>query len=465
VTAIPAEALERLASAVDAASGRARRSGRPVLAVARAPVGATDPVAVFAGSRDPSRWLWWGPARGLGLVGLGAALRLTGAGRGRMAALRTAWRRTLDESVVAVEKAPGPLALPVAVGGLAFDPERPRGTAWSRFPDAELVVPELLLESSPDGTWVVVAAAVGADDDPREIVAAVARRSAGANGCRTVGAPAPAPASFTPNGRSHWRAAVLRARAEIDARRLEKVVLARQERLRLGAPLVPEVALQRLAGAYPECTLFAVARGDSCFVGASPEPLVRLAGGVVEATCLAGSRRRGADAAEDAALEAELLSDAKERHEHALVVRELTARLAPLCSSLGAVPAPAVLRMANVQHLLTPLEGLAADGLGLLDLVEGLHPTPAIGGLPADRALDLIRTVEPFDRGWYSGAVLWLAADGGGEALVAIRSALVTGADALLYAGCGIVGGSDPEREYDESCLKMEPMQWALSPR
>lgn len=463
MTPVPGDALERLATAAEAAAERARGSGRPVLAVARAQVGPLDPVAVFAGSHAPSRWLWQGPARGRTLVGLGAALRLTGAGRDRLAALRVAWRRALASSVVAAEGRPGPSSLPVAVGGLAFDAERARGPAWSQFPDAELVVPELLLEATPAGTWLALAVAVGPADDPREAVAAVARRAAGANGYRTAAAPAPVP--IAPNGRRRWLSAVLRARAEIEASRLEKVVLARQERLRLAAPFAAGEALRRLGEVYPECTLFAVARAGSCFVGASPEPLVRLAGGRVAATCLAGSLRRGADAAEDAALEAALRADPKERHEHDLVVREVTDRLVPLCSSLSAPPAPTVLKMANVQHLRTLLQGRALPGLGLLDLVERLHPTPAVGGLPAGRALELIRSVEPFDRGWYSGAVLWLGVDGGGEAVVAIRSALITGADALLWAGCGIVGGSDPEREYDESCLKMEPMQWALSPR
>lgn len=462
---LPGRLLERLATAADAAADRARRTGRAVLAVARLPVDPVDPLAVFAGANAPSRWLWQGPARERALVGLGAAARLTGAGRNSLAALRRAWEPTVAGSVVAAEDNPGPSSLPTVLGGLAFDPERDRGAAWSQYPDAELVVPELLLEVTPQGAWLTLAVAVGPADDPGEVVAAAARRCVGANGHHTAAAPAPVSPAAAPNGRHHWRDAVLRARGEIEARRLEKVVLARQARLSLDAPFAPEEVLRRLAEAYPGCTLFAVSRGGSCFVGASPEPLVRLAGRRVETTCLAGSRRRGATAAEDAAEEAALLRDPKERHEHDLVVRGLTARLAPVCSWLDAAPEPTVLKVANVQHLMTPVEGWAVDGLGLLDLVERLHPTPAIGGLPADRALDLIRAVEPFDRGWYAGAVLWLGADGGGEAVVAIRSALVTGADALLYAGCGIVEASDPEREYDESCLKMEPMRWALSPR
>jgi isochorismate synthase len=398
-------------------------------------------------------------------VGLGAAARLTGAGRDSLAALRGAWGRTVAGTVVAAEDGPGPSPLPTALGGLAFDPERAREPAWSQFPDAELVVPELLLEATPHGAWFTLAVAVGPADDPGEAVAAAARRCLGANGHYTAAAPLPVVPAAAPNGRHHWQAAVLRARAEIEGRRLEKVVLARQALLRLDVPFAPEEALRRLGETYPECTLFAVDRGGTCFVGATPEPLVRLSGRRVETTCLAGSRRRGATAAEDAALEAQLRSDPKECHEHDLVVRELTARLATLCSSLDVAREPTVLKVANVQHLMTPVEGRAVDGLGLLDLVERLHPTPAIGGLPADRALDLIRSVEPFDRGWYTGAVMWLGADGGGEAVVAIRSALVTGANALLYAGCGIVGASDPEREYDESSLKMETMRWALSPR
>ncbi|HEY5640241.1 MAG TPA: isochorismate synthase, partial [Dehalococcoidia bacterium] len=228
----------------------------------------------------------------------------------------------------------------------------------------------------------------------------------------------------------------------------------------------------RLVEGYPHCTVFAFARGDSCFLGATPERLVRVdrpaldgrdAPSMVRADCLAGSARRGATEEEDWRLGESLRADPKELHEHAVVVQALRDGLEPLCSRLDIPEAPGLLRLPNVQHLHTPIEGVLSTERGVLELVERLHPTPAAGGLPRDAALPLIRQLESFDRGWYAGPVGWVDGRGDGEFAVAIRSALIRRQEAFLYAGCGIVAGSDPEREYSESCLKLRPMLWALN--
>ena len=179
--------------------------------------------------------------------------------------------------------------------------------------------------------------------------------------------------------------------------------------------------------------------------------------------CPAGSARRGATEEEDRRLGEVLRADPKELHEHAVVVQALREGLEPLCSRLDIPEAPDLLCLPNVQHLHTPIEGLLNADRGVLELVERLHPTPAAGGLPRDAALPLIRQWEPFDRGWYAGPVGWVDGRGDGDFAVAIRSALIRRQEAFLYAGCGIVAGSDPEREYAESCLKLRPMLWALN--
>jgi len=244
---------------------------------------------------------------------------------------------------------------------------------------------------------------------------------------------------------------------------IEKLVLARRLRARVLGPLDPAAVIRRLRAEYGGCTVFAFSRGESCFLGATPERLVQLESGVVRADCLAGSTARGANDDEDQALGEALFADQKERHEHALVVRALRDALGPLCSSLSVPATPNLLSMPNVQHLHTPVEGEVNGERHVLELVERLHPTPAAGGLPTRAALPLIRSYEKFDRGWYSGPVGWVDGRGGGEFVVAIRSALLGGNQAHLYAGCGIVAGSDPEREYEESCLKLRPMLWALN--
>jgi isochorismate synthase len=208
-----------------------------------------------------------------------------------------------------------------------------------------------------------------------------------------------------------------------------------------------------------------VGLAGACFLGATPERLVRLEGRFLKADCLAGSAPRGATEEEDRRLGEALLADAKERHEHALVVQAVREALAPVCSSFCAPETPGLLRMPNVQHLHTPVRGTLRGQTSILELVERLHPTPAAGGLPREAALPLIRRYEPFGRGWYAAPVGWLDALGDGEFAVAIRSALIRGQEALLYAGCGIVAASDPDREYAESCLKLRPMLWALGDR
>ena len=208
--------------------------------------------------------------------------------------------------------------------------------------------------------------------------------------------------------------------------------------------------------------MFAVARGDRCFLGASPERLVRLRHGAVRATCLAGSIARGANAEQDQLLGAELLASAKDRAEHEFVVHAICTALADICADQMSAGPLSLMKLRNVQHLFTPIVGRVAVGCDILGMVARLHPTPAMGGVPREPALEIIRRFEGMDRGWYASPVGWVDARGEGEFAVAIRSALLHGAEATLFAGCGIVAGSDPEREYVESCLKLRPVLAAL---
>ena len=245
---------------------------------------------------------------------------------------------------------------------------------------------------------------------------------------------------------------------------VQKVVLARELHLRAPDDFDVDVALRRLAGASGHCTLFAMHIGSACMIGATPERLVRLQGRTVQVDCLAGSTARGDSEPADRRLGEALLHSDKERREHGLVVRALREALASHCLSLR-VPddAPRLLRLPDVQHLHTPLQGALPADSSILDLAARLHPTPGVGGVPRPEALNLIREQEPLGRGWYAGPIGWTDAHGGGEFVVGIRSALVRGSEAWLYAGCGIVAGSDPRSEYEESCLKLRPMLAALT--
>jgi isochorismate synthase len=264
---------------------------------------------------------------------------------------------------------------------------------------------------------------------------------------------------------SEWQAIVAGGVDTVQGGELEKVVLARQVSVRGEATFdVPE-ALQRLRASYPTCYIFAVARGDQVFLGASPERLARLRDREVRVACLAGSRRRGTTPEEDRCLAAGLLESAKDRSEHAVVVRALREALAAVCSEVSAPDAPALLSVRNVHHLYTPVTGTLANGSCLLDIVARLHPTPAVGGFPSQTALRFIREREDLDRGWYAAPVGWLDRHGEGEFAVALRSALIAGSEASLFAGCGIMADSDPEQEYAESWLKLRPVLSALGGR
>lgn len=182
----------------------------------------------------------------------------------------------------------------------------------------------------------------------------------------------------------------------------------------------------------------------------------------MQTTCLAGSYPRGTCDDSDRRLAAELLADPKERNEHALVRSALADALGAFCDRLEMPEMPSVLKLPNVQHLCTPISGRITAGRSLLRIVERLHPTPSVGGEPRAAALRFIRAREQLDRGWYAGAVGWVDHRGDGEFAVAIRAALLHGGEATLFAGCGIVADSDPEREFAESCIKLTPMLTAL---
>jgi isochorismate synthase len=227
-------------------------------------------------------------------------------------------------------------------------------------------------------------------------------------------------------------------------------------------PFAPARALEHFSRHAPGTYQFAFARGNDCFLGATPEQLVRVRQGQMETMGLAGSMPRGTSTEQDERLGSELLASAKDRREQEIVVRAMREVLGDTCAQLEMSDEPSLLKLQNIQHLVTRFSGTLAAGHSVLDLVERLHPTPAVGGLPRAAALEWLRAHEKLDRGWYAGAVGWMDGNLEGEFAVAIRSALLTQNRATCFAGCGIVADSDPEREYAEASLKLRPMLAAL---
>ena len=246
----------------------------------------------------------------------------------------------------------------------------------------------------------------------------------------------------------------------------EKVVLARDIQVMLkDAVEAFDVSniLQQLRESYPTAYVFAIQRGEQFFVGATPERLVQAQDGQVRTMALAGSARRGETEEEDAWIGAELLQSEKDNREHAIVLAMVRDALRNHCTRVDASTSPQLLRLKNVQHLETPIIGELIPGRCILDILADLHPTPAVGGFPRQDALEMIRRVEKLDRGWYAAPIGWISESGYGEFAVALRSGLVNGNKARLFAGCGIVADSDPQNEFAESCLKFQVMLRALS--
>ncbi len=457
---------QNIHSLIEAGVYRARRLDRPILVSLVRPVPAADPLAFFArqSSRVADRLFWSSPTEGYALAGSGAAWTLDVAGSQRFAAAAAAWRECCTDALIdSATDATG--TGPLLLGGFAFDPLRPATPTWAGFPDGRLVLPRYLLTRHADATWLTLNAVVDPDSSPEHM----ARRLL--NRLPTLPAPASLSRRVPPEQgltleellpAQTWMAIVRALVQTMQHGDLEKIVLARACRVAGRRPFDPGAVLAQLRSNYPGCFGFAVARGEACFLGASPERLVRLQQGTVQATSLAGSIRRGSTPEEDRQLGAALLASAKDRAEHAIVARTLADALSDLCTELTMPETPTLMKMSNVQHLYTPLVGQVAGARTVLELLERLHPTPAVGGSPHERALPLIREREQLDRGWYAAPVGWIDARGEGEFAVAIRSALLRGATATLFAGCGLVADSDPAAEYAESQLKLRPLLTAL---
>ena len=378
--------------------------------------------------------------RGEGLVGWGERARLEVTGSSALTEAAAWWddvRAGLDGGDVLAVPGSGP----VLFASIAFDPAA--GTSV-------FVVPEVVVGRRAGRTWVTA----DADRDLREVL------RPGDDGER------PAPQLRYADGALdpvRWCAAVADAVRRIENGDLAKVVLARDLLVAADVPLDPRRLLGRLAERFPDCWTFAV----DGLLGATPELLLRRTGSRLSARVLAGTAPRGAGA-EDARLADALLSSTKDRAEHALAVRSLVDALLPFCSELDVPSEPDLLTLANVRHLATDVTGSQrrrgpAAAAGLLDLIGAVHPTAAVCGTPTDRAGALIAELEGMDRGRYAGPVGWLDSRGDGEFGLALRCAELTGpTSARLFAGCGIVAGSDPAAELAETQAKFAAFRAAL---
>jgi salicylate biosynthesis isochorismate synthase/menaquinone-specific isochorismate synthase len=454
----------RLERRLEAALQRARTTGALVLASINAAVDpASDPTALIAAARRPGEpWfcLEQPDRAGSALAALGAVRAIEARGPGRFGEVADRWRAQAAEALADPPLGPPGSGL-VALGGFAFAHEGGGSPTWQGFAPASLIVPELSLARGSGQVALTLNVEAAPDDTFEDLLARVTHRLAELTPATALPLLDPAPAGpydvVSPMPPAHFEEAVARAVQRIREGELEKIVLAREVDVHAPQAHDPAAVLGLLREAFPSCFVFAVGRGEATFIAASPELLVRREGHRASTVALAGSMRRSADPAVDDHLGEQLLQSDKDREENAIVARRITRTLRSYSVWVTAAPEPALIRVANIQHLGTPIRAQLAAPLGAIELAGLLHPTPAVGAEPAS-ATRLIPALEGLDRGWYAGTVGWVDSLGDGEFCVALRCALVRGRLARLFAGCGIVRDSDPAAELAESEVKLDAL-------
>ena len=398
-----------------------------------------DPADWLAAQPAAERVLWDARDGSLTAAGIGAADLLTA--QGTVAADRVVGRLR--------RRLTGTTAGARYYGGLRFDDRRTPTAHWKPFKSYRFVLPRFETVRQAGAAILAVNIIPSQDKDHLDSIVAGLRHMAVSHPRDSYKVPQIQSRRDNPN-RDTWLTAVREAVRSFQKGDLAKIVLARESRFRFNELLDPVRLMSLLQTNTPGCFHFLMQpSNDTAFLSATPERLYRRTGRAVMTEALAGTRPRGATPEEDEVLGDKLLNSRKEAREHGYVTDHTRAALDVLCRSASGDEQPSLVRLSGVQHMITRLKGRLRDDIDDHDLLTQLHPTPAIGGYPADLAQSRLRRLETFDRGWYAGPVGWIGVDEA-EFAVGIRSGLVHGDTLRLYSGAGIVEGSHPDKEWDE---------------
>jgi len=419
-----------------------------------------DRFLALAGDEDA--WLWDPPGEG-GFAAIGTLCEVRASGATRFEDVQRR-AEALFAGIGSAHRSRPEGSLARLFGGFSCFSNLAADPLWDAWGEARFVLPRIFYEIHDDGTATLgIACDLERPLSRQELAREVALTLTSYLRRLTTEHPTepalPVSVSVLERkelGQAEWRTLVGQIRASIEAENLEKIVAARRSSLRLKPDPEWRQVLLRLAADNAACTRFALKYGNSAFLGATPERLVRKLDTQFDTEALAGSARSGPEGA------LALLESAKDLEEHAIVVREILRALEPFAESLTAPKAPHVHALQYVSHLRTPISGVLAAPTHILELVAALHPTPAVGGVPKERAQRFIEAHERDRRGWYAGPIGWFDSQGDGSFAVALRSALLKGDQAHLYAGAGIVRGSEPDAEYQETELKFQGLLRAL---
>jgi salicylate biosynthesis isochorismate synthase len=450
-----------LISSLFAALAKGAERGRRTLVSVTTEVELDDPcAAVFASRLASDRWFCWEqPDRGFALAGLGVAHEASSRGPDRFADVADECLRIGGGAVLEEPRGLPAGAGPVWLGGFAFAPDGGSTPTWSSLPPASLVLPEVSACRSGGRSFLAVNAVV----QPEEDVERVGERLAARLASLRLEAPLPL---LDPHPTAHaeirsarppgeFEAVVEGATRRIAAGEMSKVVLAREVIVSAAAAHDPAALFGAMREQFPACFCFCCGTPEAAFIGASPELLVRRSGASASTVALAGSTRRSSDPAVDDHLGEQLLRSDKDRREQRIVAERIVRALRPHAVWVQEAGEPEIVKVANIQHLATPIVAQLAEPHSAIELAGMLHPTPAVGGEPWPAAAAAIAELEGMDRGWYAAPVGWMDATEDGEFCVALRSALLRDREAHLFAGVGVVAGSDPAAELAETEVKL----------
>ncbi|OCA91473.1 isochorismate synthase [Bacillus sp. FJAT-27225] len=447
---------------------KARELGRPILVSEISRIESLEPLSFFANGKESflgERFYWKSPGEEFCLAGLGIAAQL-GSDKTdtRFLHINKQWEMLVHDSIVIGSSSSEGVG-PLMFGGFTFDPHKEKTALWSKYQDALFHIPRFMITVLKNNEVYFTTNIMCTRHDGVSLFNKVASEreallTIAMERMKSKNAPLVDMEEIDP---TNWKKTVETVANDLkNGGPLKKVVLARELRLRFNRPIDTGTILENLQKQQKSSYIFSFESGGDSFIGGSPERLVKKAGPKVLSACLAGSIPRGKTEEEDKKLGSLLLSDEKNLSEHQYVVDMIREALEETCEIVAIPEKPQLMKVRDIQHLYTPAEGIAKKGTSLLQLVERLHPTPALGGLPKKLAVEKIREVEVLDRGLYAAPVGWMDYFGNGEFAVAIRSGLIQGKEASLFAGCGIVANSDVESEYLETGLKFRPMLSAL---
>ncbi|WP_010532310.1 isochorismate synthase [Lentibacillus jeotgali] len=447
-----------LKSMLDRAINEAKNNqSSPLLSMTKK-INDIDPLRFFeaAGQLSMNRTFWSTTAEAFYIVGAGNSYDLA-AKANTIEQMEQNWQELLAASIIHNPyETPGTGLL--TLGGMSFDPAAHKTDQWKNFSHLSFIIPEFILTKDEDSCYLTINTRVRENDHSGQLASRIKRMEntlcddsvyiPGGTGVESTEDIAP----------EEWKQTVKFATDYIKQSDVDKIVLARELLVKLSDNAQITPVLGNLIETQTNSYVFAFERDGDCFVGSSPERLVRQDKNEVLSTCLAGTAPRGKTQKEDAKIGNSLLHDEKNRSEHDFVVKMIRQSMERYCRAVDVPDKPVIYPLKNLQHLYTPVKATLKEGYSIFDIIGKLHPTPALGGVPREKSLEFIRNQERLDRGWYGAPVGWLDSNASGEFAVAIRSGLIQGDQASLFAGCGIVRDSDPEAEYEETNIKFTPM-------